>query len=803
MTAPKKRNHPLSNMITMFFVSGLSLLMLIYVGYGEAQRNYYQFLIDEVTAQGKVVQNAMKSHLRAGLPISQYVGFLPLTKPIIDSDKAITSMIVVDHNSQRLFESGDKTVPILTPIHSESQHSESQHPESGDIVLASDQYYQIVLPLRNKFEEVGDLFITMPRAIVTDRLITPFKTLLYIALALSICFAYFSLIGPGLFVGARMPWLQIGYGMTFISMAVVVIVTLLSLYSEGAQLKTKALGASLGQRLSDLVTFNLNIDQFDGLERTFADYRRLNPDISAAGLAVNGIVQIHTDPNMVGKPWQRPPRSYEYTVDLSSSIKDANKYKVAVAVPSNIVYRHVLRSAKNFTALFIASAFLAGLFLQFAGSVQRGSNDESLQNANSGIFDREHALNLVKPVFFVAVFMEHLNYPFLPQFISQITENSGLTAGFTSAPFMAYYLFFALALIPAGQLCRRYGPRPLIFWGILLAGAGLLGLIISSDFYAVTLTRVASGIGQGILFIGVQSYILANASPGKKTQGNAIIVIGFQGGMISGTAIGSLLVGYLGPSGVFTLSTFLAIALAFYVAVLVPTADHHIKEMEEPGGSFRSIVSDLKQLLRSGEFLSTMLFIGVPAKAVMTGVVVFGLPLLLSMNGYAPEDIGQIIMLYAVGVLVACTYISRYVDRCGRTSAILFWGTTISGVGLALIGLVDWIPVAETTYGPTVLLILGVVILGIAHGFIWAPIITSVADSKISQKIGVASTTATYRFLERIGHIAGPIIIGQLFLMMGQTSFVIAWIGVAIVLLGALSLIHFNPSPAQQVRSAG
>ena len=53
-----------------------------------------------------------------------------------------------------------------------------------------------------------------------------------------------------------------------------------------------------------------------------------------------------------------------------------------------------------------------------------------------------------------------------------------------------------------------------------------------------------------MLFIGIQAYILAVASPEKKTQGNAIIVFGFQGGMISGMAIGSLLVNYLHPQGV-------------------------------------------------------------------------------------------------------------------------------------------------------------------------------------------------------------------------------------------------------------
>ncbi len=93
-----------------------------------------------------------------------------------------------------------------------------------------------------------------------------------------------------------------------------------------------------------------------------------------------------------------------------------------------------------------------------------------------------------------------------------------------------------------------------MFWGLVLAASGLLMLAIPLDIYAVILARSLSGVGQGMLFIGVQSYILSMASPDRKTQGASIIVFGFQGGMISGMAIGSLLVSYIGASGVFTMA---------------------------------------------------------------------------------------------------------------------------------------------------------------------------------------------------------------------------------------------------------
>ena len=63
--------------------------------------------------------------------------------------------------------------------------------------------------------------------------------------------------------------------------------------------------------------------------------------------------------------------------------------------------------------------------------------------------------------------------------------------------------------------------------------------------------------------------------------------------------------------------------------------------------------------------------------------------------------------------------------------------------------------------------------------------------------------TTSYRFLERAGHIAGPIVIAQAFLVFGQDATVLVWIGVGIACLGLLFIannlrppIHSLPSEA-------
>ena len=534
------------------------------------------------------------------------------------------------------------------------------------------------------------------------------------------------------------------------------------------------------------------------MEQVLGDYRRLNPDISAAGLIVDRIVTIHTDETAVGRPWKSDKGNYEYIVDLTRP--GGRDIRIAVAMPADIVFRQILRSVKNFAALFVASAFVAGVFLQLAGSVRRAqAPDDSAADPMAQNQDAEEdGLKFVKPVFFIAVFTEHLTYAFLPQFMYRVADSSGMPEGSASALFITYYLCFALILVPAGHFAQHFSPRPLMYVGMILAALGLSLLALYPDFYVVMGARALSGIGQGMLFIGVQSYILATVAENRKTQGASIIVFGFQGGMISGMAIGSLLVTQMGPEGVFVLAAAIAISMVLYTFALVPNVSSRALSDSKGRVSLRVLFRDLSRAMRSFEFLRTMFLIGVPAKAVLTGVVIFALPVLMTQAQYAQEDIGQILMVYAGAVILASGYASRAVDRTGRTDRTLFLGAILSGAGLVLIGLTGWTPLlsqADNTGFLTALLIAGVAIVGMAHGFINAPVVTHVANSELAVATGESAATAAYRFLERLGHIAGPIIVGQLFLFGGQNPMVIAWIGGGVAVLAVLFLV--KPTPTQ------
>jgi len=195
-----------------------------------------------------------------------------------------------------------------------------------------------------------------------------------------------------------------------------------------------------------------------------------------------------------------------------------------------------------------------------------------------------------------------------------------------------------------------------------------------------------------------------------------------------------------------------------------------------------------------------MFFIGVPAKAILTGAITFALPILLIQQGYRAEEVGQIIMLYGIGVVAASGFASRLVDRTGDTETLLFWGAAASGIGLVLVGLMGSAMIGDGVLG-TLTVVVGVVVVGLSHGFINAPVVTHVAQSSLSQEIGATPVTTTYRFLKRNGHVTGPFIVGQLFLLWGQRPHVLAWIGVMTTVLGLLFLIKRPPPRTRAVGS--
>jgi predicted MFS family arabinose efflux permease len=375
---------------------------------------------------------------------------------------------------------------------------------------------------------------------------------------------------------------------------------------------------------------------------------------------------------------------------------------------------------------------------------------------------------------------------------------AGAGANAASLAFTLYFISFLLALLPAGHAAERRGGRPLIVLGAIIAALAWMLPALSPSYLPFLASRAIAGLGQAILFIGVQHYILAHAPADKRTQSAAIIVFGFNGGMISGAALGSLLVNYIAPTGVFTLAAVTSTLLALYALSFLAATPPAPHQRQSFAAVLRELAGRIPRALASLGFLRAILLIGAPAKAVLTGVVGFALPLILASLGYPAEDIGQILMLYGGGVLLASGPVSRLVDRTRRTQTVLASGAIASAIALLAMGLVgaDLLPVIlRTPIASTLMLAGGTFLLGLAHGCINAPIITHVADTSASRELGASGASAIYRVLERIGHVAGPLLAAQLLLLAGTGPQMLPLVGGGLLALSLLFAL-FSRRPA-------
>jgi len=88
-------NRRLVDGITMFIVTGLSLMLLVYVGIGEGKRTYEQLEIEKLTSQGRHIQTSIESNLRACDVVK------PGVRDVCHGDRVTSGATVLQHKTER------------------------------------------------------------------------------------------------------------------------------------------------------------------------------------------------------------------------------------------------------------------------------------------------------------------------------------------------------------------------------------------------------------------------------------------------------------------------------------------------------------------------------------------------------------------------------------------------------------------------------------------------------------------------------------------------------------------------------
>jgi MFS family permease len=848
---PSMRDHPrLQNIVLtlpMMLIMGLTLLLLVYVGFGEAKRKYLPFQLGKLATQGEIIQNAFDVYLQAGLPLKQFSGFAAASEALLLSDLSIENIRITDTHFKTVFL--NKQASIALDDFQKRRAQRTYHPSQLRLerpvhrLEESPDSFQVSHPLSNKFGVVGYVFVEASRHALEQYVQQKFRVVFYLCGVLALTFAAL-VVGHELLLGTRQSrhlLLKASFIGTFLVMSAVIWVIVLQVYEFGAQASTKALADSMGKRVSALLELGIDIRDVSGIDQALQDYQGRNPEVSAIALTENGIVLSHTDRTLVGKRYETPENSLEHVNTLPLTNSD-RLLKVAVAIPAHIVFNAIKGSAKAFIVLFIACGLISLIFLNAGAAYLQGMASASQLETQTDV-RCEIGLHLIKPAYFLIVFVSALSVSFLPQWIGELSRQANSSLATASLPFTLYYLAFALALIPSGQYAERGNVKKLMGLGFAAELLGLVVLAVSHHYWSLTLGRISSGMGQGIFLIGLQSYVTAVTPRDKRSLGHAVKVTGRNAALIAGSAIGALLVTYMDYRTLFLVSSIITLVAMLYLTRLVPGVEDIVQQTAsakanppEPGAAlqhrenaFCTLWHNIKAVSKDGEFLRTLGLIGVVGKISIAGVVMFGVPLMLSAKGVATEDIGLALMLYYISSLVTTELAARVVHHAGATHRILTLSAVLGGMASMFLGCVGITQVTQAVSLPgfammeqwavafnRMLAITGlgdvqvyamlffIVLLGISNGLLAAPVMTHINNADISKRCGMNAVAATYTFMERFGHVIGPAIMMKLLFFTNQSTLAVSLFGGLTIALGVCfgltanlksAASHATPSP--------
>lgn len=823
MTRKKKIFYSLPIIV----VELLTLLLLNYIGYGEVKREYSRFQIQKMATQGEIIRDPIEAFLQSGFPLKQFSGFKNNSETLILSDTDIERIDVVDNANKVVFNNSSFDKSVLREYSSISFGEDDILTKKGYRVREYNKSYVVSLPLNGKFGHAGYINIESNKRAISRIIATNFEISFKSGIIVCILFSIFVLFYSCMetknkwFARQQRKVLSVAYLISFVAISVYVSLFVYKVFEHGARLQTKALSDSMAHRITSVLKMGIHIDDVTGIDDVFNTYKVNNPDINHISLNRNGVSIYHTDKIMTGQAYLTPRDNYEYLVPLHGT--GEYQFHVSVTIPASIVRDAILDRAKEFIVLFIACGLISWIFLDVGTGLLEGRDDGERLAGDTvlkrGTEEALRGLRLIKPAYFLIVFTGALSISFLPQLVTQMAVDAEASVASGSLPFTIYYVLFAAVLVPAGQYAERGRSRDslkrLMAMGFFFEVVGLSLIAMSHGYSLLTIGRAVSGIGQGLFLIGLQSYTLAVTPEDKRTQGAAVKVIGRNAGLIAGSAIGALLYTYMDYHSVFTIASSLSLIGMLYLWALVPNVQEITQETARQPAKETShkeaLTTNIIAVLRDGEFMKTLLLIGVIGKIAITGVVMFALPLILTRMGFAPEDIGQALMLYYISSIISTYYASRIVDSLGMARLILFMSASIGGIAMILMGSIGSPQESGVVAFPgfmemkffamslnqyigqfnipglhTYILLFSLFIAGVSNGLLAAPVMTHINNTTVAKRYGNKQVLAIYVFLERGGHVIGPIVISRILVFTKQDTIALIIFGLITVVLGIL-----------------
>lgn len=795
----------------LIFAALTTLLFLFsYLSYWEVKRNYPELRLLRLACYTEPVLRAIEKSMASGIPLGKILGQKNLLTPVLSRDPDIESIRMVD--------SWDN--PLLIGVRSDLSEDREEgrkyklfsgFPKSRRFrAEVSDSTYRIIASLENRSETFGRLVIVTAGKGIQNKIERWYGPVFRFLGFLSLFLPLSAIILKS--------WLRQRLNRKKMVIAA---------YAAGFSLVAAVNGYAIFFLYYPIIAgfspgvvaavHNENVDKVFDMETPYAlSDRGFSTRIASPHISADEAGTPQKNPDSADSMGAQPPEPSRLR-EAAHTVSPPPEFPAAAVngdLRARITDHFIIFGACGLLCYILLGACTGTISLTHLMMIK------SLDPACS--LRLRIGLDLVKPAYFLAVCIFSLSCSFLPQLASSMAVSSNFTHASASFPFTVYYVFFAASLLPSGQYSNRGSLKKLMGFGFIIDALGLFLISLTENYWVFTLGRSLSGIGQGSLLIGLQAYLLSITPVHKMTQGLAVKVIGRNSGLIVGTTIGAILYSHLDYSFLFRIASALSLCGAGYLWWCVPSRKFLTGQCMPGAGAppFRErrkrgrIFRDIFFFIRDREFVKTLFLVGLVAKIGVTGVVMFGVPLVLSRENFTTRYIGQALILYYISTMIMTHFAARLVDRIGRTRPILIAGATLSGLGMLIFGFIggqgpahffthfqlsahlsEGMRFYRAMGGPEIadisyfIVMACILLAGISNGLLAAPTLTHINKTDAALRYGKNSITAAYLFLERIGHATGPMVINRLFILTDESSLAISIFGIATVIFGGIFLL--------------
>ena len=470
-----------------------SLTLLVLLGRAEVQRRLAGFHLDTALASASTLVGPLERHLNAGHQLAEFGAFDAIATGLT-SGEGLSGIAIVGSNGVVGQHLGQDWPATVTPVHSSLQRD-------GVTVAQTPALYALRVPLTSRFGKDGEMRLLYPKAPITEDLATGD---LLVWLAAGLVGAVLSLWAASdvlrrRFDGERARRFRWRFLGGFALVCLVLLGSAAAGYVRAAQRTGGALADGLSHRLASVAQLGVDLSELRDLPGSLAAYCAETPSAARAMVMSGDSVVARSDPDSV-----RPVGSGFVQRRAIAGTDEA----LVIEVPRSVVIDAIVSNLQTLLVLLIACGLAALLFLEAGATISsRAATYVTGRVDRQVVRDFRADLSLIKPAYFLLVLINCLSVAFLPQLVTGLAAAKGTSLATASLPFTAYYLAFALIMIPARRAVTGGELRRVMALGCVFEVIGTALIATTHDYWLLTIARTCSGCGQGIFLIGLQSYL--------------------------------------------------------------------------------------------------------------------------------------------------------------------------------------------------------------------------------------------------------------------------------------------------------